>query len=184
MAMNSRSVALLAAGICSCDVHASSHDYGIYFGTVKDTSSGATLSAFCRSVTVERSSFIVFSAAPGSVVEEEVVLEWRKETYPGSVPPQRDEAFWCSAALEVFRHDYRFWPCVRSTDSDPPAVILAIEPRGQLGDKGSSTGYALKLEIRHPGVLYVAFDSRCLSEHSSTYSDTTVSRPWGELTIR
>ena len=182
--MKSRGVALLAAGICSCDVHASSHDYGIYFGKVKDTSSGATLSSFCTSVAVERSNIIVFSATPGSVVEEEVVFEWRTETYPGSVPPQRDEAFWCSSTPEVYRRDNLFWPCLRSTDSDPPATILAIEPRGQLGDKGSSNGYALKLEVRHPGALHVAFDSQCLSEHSSTYSDAAVSRPWGELTIQ
>jgi hypothetical protein len=175
----------LAVGICSClGAHVSSHDYGIFFGTVKDTSTGATLSSFCTSVAVERSNTVVFSAPPGSVVEEEILFEWRKETYPGSVPPQRDEAFWCSATPETYLRLNDLWICLRSTDSDPPATILAVESRGQLGDKGSSSGYALKLEVRHPGVLHLTFDSQCRAERSSSLSDAMVARPWGELTIQ
>jgi hypothetical protein len=185
MAMNGLLTVPFALGMCSCvGPHTSSHDYGIYFGTVKDTSTGTTLSSFCTSVAVERSSVIVFSAAPGSVVEEEVLFEWRTEKYPGSVPPQRDEAFWCSGAPEVYDRLNELWNCLRSTDSDPPATILAIEQRGQLGDKGSSSGYALKLEVRHPGVLHLAFDSQCRADRSSSLSDATVSSPWAELTIQ
>ena len=173
-----------AVGLTSCSMeeNVSVHQSGIYFGTVKDTNTAATLSTFCRYADVVRSSAIVFSAAPGSLVEEEIFFEWREEKFAGSIPPERDEAFWCGAAPVTYQRPTDYWICLHSTDVDPPATILAVERRGELGQKASS-GYALKLEVRHPGVLHVAFNAPCLAEHSHSYPGG-VPGSWGELTIQ
>jgi len=171
----------LGLGSCSMETHNSVHQYSIYFGAVKDTNTGATLSTFCTYTDVARSSAIVFSAAPGSFVEEEVLFESRQEEFAGSTPPERDEAFWCSDAPVTYLRNNEYWICLHSTDSDPPATILAVERRGQLGEKDSSSGYALKLQVRHPGVLHVAFNAQCLLDHAGR---TGVPVPWGELTIQ
>ena len=173
----------LALGLCSCsfEEHVSGHDYRIYFGTVKDMNTGTSLSTFCTNPEVERSKVIVFSAPAGSIVEEEVLFEWRQEKFPGSVPPQRDETFWCGTAPETYNRPVEYWICLQSTDSDPAATILAVERRGELGEKDSSSGYALKLQVRHPGVLHIAYSAKCLAERTN-YTGTPV--PWGELTIQ
>jgi hypothetical protein len=182
--MNQSISLLVAAAVCSCSygTDVNSHEYPIYRGTVTDLATGVALVAFCAVTTAEHSDRVVFEAAPGSVVEEEVLYEGRQEKYTGGVPPQRDEAFWCSDVPTVYDRPLEFWGCLRGHDADPPASIMAIEQRGNAFSNGASSGYALKLQIRHSGVLNLQLDPQCLSEMGMT--DGAVSHVRAELTVQ
>jgi hypothetical protein len=182
-----RGLPLLALHVCACEgtLHVNSHQVSLYFGTVRDVSSRAILSSFCADMNTPRAQRIVFSASAGQVVEEEVLFESRAATYRGGVPPQRDETYWCTTPLEVIDRRIEHWICLRTVDSDPPARIIGVQPRGTLGVRQSSSGYALELEIRHPGVLNLALDQQCLREHAESPSAPVVlTPPFAELTIQ
>ena len=184
--MNPRFLCPVALCAISCvrDLQSNSHDYQVFHGTVRNMSTGGTLLTFCHGLGIDRSQVVVFSAPAGSVVEEEVLFEGRLEKYRGGMPPVRDEAFGCSAAPEVSFRPGDVWTCLRAADPDPPATILSVDRRGELLDKDGSSGYALKLEVRHPGVLHVVFDAPCLIQHGSSISDALVPGVEGELTIQ
>ena len=175
---------VLSAISCLPDLQSNSHDYQVFHGTVRNMNTGETLLTFCHGLGIDRSQVVVFSASAGSVVEEEVLFEGRQEKYRGGIPPLRDEAFWCSAAPEVYFRPGDVWTCLRAADHDSPATILSVERRGELLDKDGSSGYALKLEVRHPGVLRVVFDVPCLIQHGSSISDALVPSVESELTIQ
>jgi hypothetical protein len=178
---------VLAFYLCGCDgkLDVRSHQASLYFGSVRDVATRTTLSSFCAEVNTPRAERIVFSASAGQVVEEEVLFEMRSEDYRGGVPPQRDERHWCTTPLEVIDRWIEYWICLRTVDADPPASIVGFEPRGTLGVRESSSGYALKLEVHHPGVLNLALGQQCLREHAQSPSDPVVhSPPFAELTIQ
>ena len=173
----------LALGSCSVEDHVGVHQYSIYFGTVKDTNTGATLSTFCTNPTVERSRAIVFSAAPGAFVEEEVLFESREEKLAGSIPPERDEAFWCSAAPETYLRNNEYWICLQSIRQQSSGDHLGRRaPRS-----ARRKGFEQRLRAQTAGsafrVLHVAFSAQCLEAHSDSYTGG-VPVPWGELTIQ
>lgn len=177
-----------SAAVCtiSCvpDLQSNSHDHQLFHGKVRNANTGETLLTFCHGTGVDRSKIVVFSAPAGSIVEEEVLFEGRQEKYHGAIPPTRDEAFWCGSAPEVYLRPADYWVCLRGADADPPATILSVDRRGELGDKDGSSGYALKLEVRHPGVLRVTFDVPCLLQRTNLFSDALVPSVEGELTIQ
>lgn len=175
----------LSALSCTGDLDARLSEYQLLHGAVRDLNSGATLFTFCRGLGLEQSEVVVFSAPPGAIVEEEVLIEGRSEKYHGGVPPSRDDAFWCSSAPEVYLRPIGYWSCLRAAEADPPASILSVERRGELGIKETSSGYALKLEVRHPGVLRTFFDPACMAIQSgSPLSDAAMPVAHGELTIQ
>jgi hypothetical protein len=170
--------------LLSCtELNARWNDHQVFFGTVRDSANGVALTTFCADTSVDRAEVIVFSAPVGSVVEEEVFVEGRTEKYKGDTPPERDGAFWCSDVPQVYLHPLYPWVCLRAADDDPPATILAAEPRGEIADNGSSSGYALDLEVRHAGILRVVFDADCLREHADPSSDAGVPAMRAEMTI-
>lgn len=186
-------VLVLLAALCasSCtELSARWSDHQVFFGSVREPATGASLTTFCAQTTAERSAVIAFSAAPGARVEEEVVLEGRTEKYFGSAPPERDEAFWCSDVAQVYLRPLQPWICLRAADEDPPAAILAVEPRGEIVSNGMSSGYALALEVRRSGVLRVLFDEECLREELGITADAGpdvdggAPVSWGELSIQ
>jgi hypothetical protein len=179
---------LLAATLpvisCTTDLQSNSHEQFLHYGSVRDVGTGATLVTFCGGGHATQSDVIVFSAPTGSVVEEEVFFEGRTEKYQGAMPPERDQAFWCSASPEVYLRPVNYWTCLRASDPDPPATISSIERRGVLGVKETSSGYALKLEVRHPGVLRLIFDPACVRSQSDSFGDAAGTPvPHAELTI-
>jgi hypothetical protein len=156
----------VALGALSCtELNARWNDHQIFYGAVREPGTGATLTTFCAETSVERADAIVFSAPVGAIVEEEVFLEGRTEKYKGSAP-ERDQTFWCSDVAQLYVRPADLWVCLRTVDDDPPANIMAVEPRGEMGANGASSGYALTLQIRHPGVLRVILDAQCLRERS------------------
>jgi hypothetical protein len=119
------------------------------------------------------------------MVEEEVFVEGRTERYKGGEEaPERDASFWCSDVPELYVRPTTFWACLRAADDDPPATIMAIEPRGEIALNGASSGYALMLQVQHPGVLRVIFDAQCLIDASDSTPDAGMPVPHGELTIQ
>ena len=132
---------------------------------------------------VEHSDAIVFSAPAGSTVE---VGSVRRGAH-GEVlrhPSRTGRSLLVHRRAAGLPSPGRPWICLRAADDDPPATILAVEPRGEIAVSGSSSGYALKLEVRHPGVLRVVFDEECLREHFVYDSDAGAPIPRGEVTIR
>lgn len=179
-------VLALAGALCalSCtELSARWNDHLVFYGNVRESGTETTLSTFCAETSVEHSDVIAFSAPAGTMVEEEVLIEGRTEKYWG-VEPERPETFWCTQEALPFLHPVRPWICLRQADDDPPATIVAVEPRGEMGVSGWSSGYALKLEVQHPGVLQVVFDEDCLREHSGYDSDAGTPVPRGEVTIK
>jgi hypothetical protein len=183
-AMN-RAFALAGAlSAMSCtELSARWNDHLVFYGTVRESGTETTLTNFCAETSVEHSDAIAFSAPAGTRVEEEVLIEGRTEKYWG-VQPERPDTFWCTNEPLPYLHPVRPWTCLREADEDPPATILAVEPRGEMGISGWSSGYALTLEIQHPGVLHVVFDENCLRELSGFDSDAGTPDPQGEVTIK
>jgi hypothetical protein len=176
-------LAFLLVG-CVGDLQSNSHEYSLVRGSVRMVNTNETLLTFCQGGFVaDRSGLVQFSAPAGSVVQEEVLFEGRTEKYHGGVPPVRDDAFWCGPTPNVYLRPVEYWTCLRNADADPPATILNVEQRGELGLKESSSGYALTLEVRHPGILRVVFDVPCLLKHTDVFSDAVAPRALGELTI-
>jgi hypothetical protein len=172
-------------GAMSCtELNARWNDHQVFFGTVRQPAAGATLANFCAETSVAHSDVIVFSAPVGAMVIEEVFVEGRTEKYTGTVPPDRDGAFWCSDAPQLYLRPVQPWICLRAGDDDPPAALSKVEPRGEMGTNGSSSGYALELEVRHAGVLRLVFDPQCLEERAGPGFDAGALVPHGELTIR
>jgi hypothetical protein len=179
-----RAFALCAAlsGMSCTELSARWNDHLVFFGTVRESDAETTLAQFCAETSVEHADVIVFSAPAGAMVEEEVFVEGRTEKYWGT-PPERTAAFWCTDEPVSYLHPVRPWTCLRQADDDPPATILAVEPRGEMGVMGWSSGYALKLEVQRPGVLRVVLDEGCLREHSAYDPDAGTSDPREEMTI-
>ena len=176
-------VAGALCGMSCTQLSARWNDHLVFFGSVREVGADTTLATFCAENSVERSDAIAFSAPAGTVVEEEVFLEGRTEKYWG-VAPERPETFWCTDEAVTYIHPVGPWTCLRQADDDPPAIILAVEPRGEMGLTGWSSGYALKLEVQHPGVLHVVFDENCLREHVASNPDGGAPVPRGEVTIK
>jgi hypothetical protein len=175
---------LIALCALSCtELSARWNDHPVFFGSVREAGTGAMLTTFCATTSVERSEVIVFSAPAGSMIQEEVFVEGRTEKYWGGTPPDRPEAFWCSDAPQVYLGPATPWVCLRAADDDPPATILAVEPRGEIGDNGSS-GYALALQVERPGVLRVVLDEQCLRDRFDFAPDAAAPIARGELTIQ
>jgi hypothetical protein len=176
---------LAALGTLSCtELNARWNDHQVFFGTVRESATGEVLTNFCAETTIEHSEAIVFSALPGTTVEEELFIEGRTEKYTGAVPPDRDEAFWCTDVPQVYLRRVSPWICLRAADDDPPVTILAVEPRGEMGARDSSSGYALELQVQRAGVLRVVLDAECVSERSDPLVDAGAPIPHGELTVR
>jgi hypothetical protein len=133
---------------------------------VKDLSSDQTLVEVCAfRVDPDARAMMRFRAQAGSVVEEQVLLEGRSEDFEGHDPVHGGQQFWCSDAPKTdataARRLASVNTCIVVADADPPARIIDIEPRGLFPGPGLSTGYALRLEILHPGVLHVVDDEEC-----------------------
>ena len=163
--------ALPLLGLWGCDAPCLGECGGVQanyltLATVKDAS-GHTLVHVCSDFNASDSrSKLRFSAEPGSVVEEEVLNEGRLDYYESHDAPHRDTAYWCdSTALDPAwtRNLQTVNTCIVVTDDDPPAKILSIEPRGIISGKVSS-GYTMKLEVLHSGVLHVRFDKACKAQ--------------------
>ena len=94
-----------------------------------------------------------------------MLLEGRSEDFEGHDPVHSGRDFWCSSApkADATAAPRLAWvnTCIVSADADPPARIVEIAPRGLFPGTGLSTGYALQLEILHPGVLHVVDDEEC-----------------------
>jgi hypothetical protein len=180
-----RFLALIGAlGATSCtELSARWNDHRVFFGTVRDSATGITLTEFCADASNEHADTVVFSAPAGTTVIDEAFVEGRTEKYFGDLPPERDAAYWCSDAAVVYLHPVNPWICLRAPDDDPPASVLTVEPRGEIAASGSSSGYALELAVQHPGVLRVVFDEQCLTDHAFPISDAGAPIPWGEATI-
>jgi hypothetical protein len=164
------------------------NDHQVFFGTVRESGTDTALTTFCSLGSVEHGTVIVFSASAGTMVEEEVLVEGRTEKYFGGIPPDRADSFWCSDGPELYIRPSRPWICLRAADDDPPAAILAVEARGEIGPTGASSGYALELEVRRPGVLHLTYDEQCLQERfdisAGGGADAGALIPWAELTIQ
>jgi len=177
-------VLLGALGAASCtELSARWNDHRVFLGTVRDATTGTTLATFCAETSVEHSDAIVVSAPAGTTVEEEVFVEGRTEKYFGDSPPERDSAFWCTDGAVTYLHPVDPWICLRAADDNPPATILALEPRGEMAANGSSSGYALELQVERPGVLRVVLDEQCLKDNSFPTPDGGAPVPRGEVTI-
>jgi hypothetical protein len=171
-------------GLSCTELSAQWNDHRVFFGAVRESGTGATLTTFCAETSVERAQAIIFSAPAETMVVAEVSVEGRTEKYKGDAPPDRDAAFWCSDVPQVYLYPVEPWTCLRAADDDPPAKILAIEPRGEVAARGASSGYALDLQVRHPGVLRVVFEAECLREHFDSLPDAGAPEIRGELTIQ
>lgn len=171
-------------GLSCTELNARWNDHQVFFGTVREPSTGATLKTFCAESSADHSEVVVFSASTGAIVEEEVFVEGRTEKYTGTVPPERETGFWCTDAPQFYQRPANHWTCLRAADDDPPAAILSVEPRGEMGPNGSSSGYALELQVLHPGVLHVILDEQCLGERTDAGVDGGAPMSQGELTIQ
>jgi hypothetical protein len=165
----------------------------LVLASVKDVSSGSTLTQLCalrHDIDKAAPSPIVkFHAEPDAIVEEQVLLEVRSESYRGT-EPVRGQAFWCSDAPKADPSTTRVIAdintCFVVTDKDPPAEILGIDPRGLQPGHGLSTGYALKLKILHPGVLHIVVDDVCrhmVLGRPVPASGIPSPMPWAELEV-
>ena len=192
------------SGLSCTELSARWNDHQVFFGSVRDVETGETLTTFCALTSVERSEVVVISAPAGATVEEEAFVEGRTEKYFGTAP-ERADTFWCSDAAKLYLRPSQPWVCLHAADDDPPATILAVEPRGEVGASGASSGYALRLQIQRPGVLRVKLDAKCLHQRfdagpqppdddpdadpdaeapDGEAPEAGAPAPWGELTIR
>jgi hypothetical protein len=142
----------------------------VILGSVKDLASGKVLAEICvqrgdyLSANPQTQPLMKVHASEGARIEEQIVLEGRTEHYEGT-EPNRDRSFWCSDAPKVDNNAAsriaNINTCFVAADADPPAKIVAIDARGVMIGHGLSTGYALRLEILHPGVLRIIGDDAC-----------------------
>lgn len=165
-------LALLSLGASACSTPCLSGECGgvqdtdVLRAKVTDVSSGETLVEVCaKKSDPDAHAKVRFRARAGATVEERVLFETVTEEYQGhDAPVHAGSAFWCS---DVPKHlgggTGRLLSaniCLEVSDEDPPAKILEIAPRGDVFGQ-RSTGYTLKLEILHSGLLHVRLNGEC-----------------------
>jgi hypothetical protein len=162
---------------------------------VKDLDSGKVLTEVCMqrgdylSGNPQTQPIMKVHVSAGARIEEQVVLEARTEHYEGA-EPNRDRSFWCSDVPTVDKNAARriadINTCFVVADADPPAKIVAIDARGVMPGHGLSTGYALRLEILHPGVLHIVGDDACRAKalgEPAPDGGPSPNTPWAELEV-
>jgi hypothetical protein len=180
----SAQLAVVVAGIGACDGEAQIHvESGQFLKGSAKTSTGDTLLQFCLDFGQAESEVIHFRAAPQTQVTVEEVRDERELRWSGAgVSRDYPVSFWCdgggSSTHVIFG---TFVGCTRVADTDPPATLDKIEPRGETRSDGTATGYALFLTVQHPGVLHLAYDVACVKSMFGQTIDSP--RVRAELTI-
>lgn len=186
---------IACSSLCTTGECSEEHAADVILGSVKDLDSGKVLTEIC----MLRSDYLANSpqtqplmkvhASEGARLEEQVVLESRTERYSGT-EPDRGQSFWCGNAPKVDKNAARrladINSCLVVADADPPAKIVAIDPRGAQPGHGLSAGYALNLEVLHRGVLHIVGDDACRAKVLGLPMPDgapSTNTPWAELEV-
>ena len=109
------------------------------------------------------------------------VLRDRRNDWSSAPSDGRSTSFWCGGGGEPAPTSGFLAKCFRTMGDDPPATLDKVEERGTRGSLIGTTGYALFLTVKHPGILGIGIDLDCTRNvYGQSYAESPT---WEVLTI-